>query len=150
MGSHPPHPGDAPPPVNGAAKSQAAAGASAGATGLVGWWKQVTGQHGAAVRTHANTIATKVRARTQGLKWSMPVDVKVDFLRPTIETVRETLTNVWIQLPPPVQQAAPFVGVAVGSGLLVYVVQQRRIGYQVSGIAFESFDTIPHHSQKGF
>lgn len=134
MGSQPPHPGDPPRPVNGAAKSQAAnAGAGAGATGLVGWWKQVTGQHGAAVRTHANTIASKVRARTQGMKWSMPVDVKVDFLRPTIETVKETLTNVWIQLPPPVQQAAPFVGVAVGSGLVVYLVQQRRIGYQVSG-----------------
>jgi hypothetical protein len=54
----------------------------------------------------------------------------VDFLKPTIETVQESLGLAWAQLPPPVQQAAPYAGVALGSGLLVYVVQQRRLMLQ--------------------
>lgn len=64
----------------------------------------------------------------------MPVDVKVDFLRPTVEAVREAVLNVqtaYLQLPPHVQQAAPLVGVAVGSGLVVFLVQQRRVNYHV-------------------
>lgn len=59
------------------------------------------------------------------------VDVKVDFLNPTIETVKASVAHAWSQLPPPVQQAAPFVGVAAGSGLLVFAIQQRRIHNQV-------------------
>lgn len=55
----------------------------------------------------------------------------MDFLNPTIETIQQSLNTAWSQLPPPVQQAAPFVGVAVGSGLVVYVVQQRRLNNQV-------------------
>lgn len=54
----------------------------------------------------------------------------MDFLKPTIETVQESLGLAWAQLPPPVQQAAPYAGVALGSGLLVYVVQQRRLTLQ--------------------
>eukprot|EP00887_Chlorella_sp_A99_P003328 scaffold26.g3328.t1 len=37
---------------------------------------------------------------------------------------------VWTQLPPPVQQAAPFVGVGLGTGLVVFAVQQRRLNKQ--------------------
>lgn len=55
---------------------------------------------------------------------------QVDFLKPTIETVQESLGSAWAQLPPPVQQAAPYMGVALGSSLLVYVVQQRRLTLQ--------------------
>lgn len=55
----------------------------------------------------------------------------MDFLNPTIETIQASLNSAWKQVPPPVQQAAPFVGVAVGSGLLVFLVQQRRINNQV-------------------
>ena len=59
------------------------------------------------------------------------MDVKVDFLAPTMDTIRQSLTTAWAQLPPPVQQAAPYVGVAAGSGLVVFVVQQRRLNNQV-------------------
>lgn len=69
----------------------------------------------------------------QKAKFTMPVDVKVDFLNPTIQTVQASLNAAWAQLPPPVQQAAPYAGVAVGSGLLVYVIQQRRLNNQVGG-----------------
>ncbi|EFN52241.1 hypothetical protein CHLNCDRAFT_139118 [Chlorella variabilis] len=68
--------------------------------------------------------------KLQKTKWTMPVDVKVDFLKPTIETVSESLRGAWVQLPPPVQQAAPYVGVAMGSGIVVYAVQQRRLNQQ--------------------
>ncbi|KAI7846326.1 hypothetical protein COHA_000163 [Chlorella ohadii] len=63
-------------------------------------------------------------------KLAMPVDVKVDFLRPTIDTIQQSLQSAWAQLPPPVQQAAPYAGVALGSGLLVYAIQQRRLNNQ--------------------
>jgi seryl-tRNA synthetase len=43
--------------------------------------------------------------------------------------VKESITTVWVQLPPPVQQAVPYVGVAVGSGALVFMLQQRRINH---------------------
>lgn len=62
------------------------------------------------------------------------VDVKVDFLNPTIETVKQSLNNAWAQLPPPVQQAAPYAACVVGSGLVVFVVQQRRLNHQVRGV----------------
>ncbi len=61
--------------------------------------------------------------------------LQVDFLNPTINTVRESLRSAWHQLPPPVQQAAPYAGVAVGSGLLVWAIQQRRLNYQVGPVA---------------
>jgi hypothetical protein len=53
----------------------------------------------------------------------------VDFLRPTYETIKETVTAVWVQLPPPVQMAAPYVGAGVASGLVVFALQQRRVGH---------------------
>ena len=39
-----------------------------------------------------------------GPDWALAVDVKVDFLRPTIETVQQSFQSAWAQLPPPVQQ----------------------------------------------
>lgn len=118
-------------PTNAAGKGN---GAAAGA-GLVGLWNKLTG-HGTSavsnVHQHVAQVAYTVRREAKNVKWSMPVDVKIDFLRPAFETVKDTLTTTWIQLPPPVQQAAPFVGVAVGSGLIVYLVQQRRVNYHVS------------------
>jgi len=63
----------------------------------------------------------------------LPRPLQVDFLRPTIETVQQSLNSAWAQLPPPVQQAAPYVGVAVGSGFVVFIIQQRRLNNQVRG-----------------
>lgn len=121
--------------LNGAAarKSAAAGAGAAGGGGLAAWWASFTGHGGPAnsVAHHTTTTFKTLKQRASTVKWSMPVDVKVDFLRPTFETVRETALNIWVQLPPPVQQAAPFVGVAVGSGLVVFVIQQRRVHYHV-------------------
>jgi hypothetical protein len=120
--------------LNGAAAAAAASGGAAkgGGGGVGAWWRHVTGQDGhaaaKAVQHHVSNVTSHVKQRAQTMKWSMPVDVKVDFLRPTIEYITET----FYQLPPPIQQAAPFVGVAAGSGLLVFLIQQRRVNYHVS------------------
>ena len=113
-------------PAQGNLNGSAKAGGAAAGGGLGAWWRHNTGQDAAkAVHHHVSNVTNSVRQRAQTMKWSMPVDVKVDILRPTIETV----TEVFYSLPLPVQQAAPFVGVAAGSGLLVYVIQQRRVNY---------------------
>ena len=131
-GSKPPH---IPPPHGkpSAAAGGAAAGAGAGGS-LAAWWQKVTGHAGEIAKEaphHVSRAAYTVRSRASGMKWSMPVDVKIDFLRPAIETVRETAIVTWYNLPPQVQQAAPFVGVAVGSGLVMFLVQQRRVNFHV-------------------
>lgn len=120
------------PCYSGNSAAAGAAGAAAGGGALSGfgqWWNHITNKHVPAVQHHVNNVATHVRSRAQTVKWSMPVDVKVDFLRPTIETVKESAITIWYQLPPPVQQAAPFVGVAMGSGLVVFLIQQRRLNH---------------------
>ena len=119
--------GAKPPSSSGGAQGAAGASAAGAGGGLGAWWKNLTSQHGPAIEHHVNRLKTK--------KFSMPVDVKIDFLRPTVEAMREaadTARVMFYQLPPPVQQAAPFVGVAIGSGLLVFAVQQRRVNGHVS------------------
>lgn len=113
--------------------SQAAAGGGKAGGGLGAWWQSVTKSPGAEnVRGRMTSVAQKVKENASKVKtWSMPVDVKVDFLQPTIQTVKGAAQAVWVQLPPQAQQAAPYVGVAFGSGLLVYIVQQRRVKYYV-------------------
>lgn len=111
-------------------------GAEAGATsaggGIGAWWRRVTkGEGGQAVTKKISTVASSVRDRASKMKWSMPVDVKVDFLQPTVQTVKSALDAAWHQLPPPAQQAAPYVGVALASGLVVHLIQQRRVNYYV-------------------
>jgi hypothetical protein len=121
--------------LNGAAAAVGGAAAGGGGGNLGAWWRRVTGQDGnsaaKAVHHHVSNATKTVRQRASTIKWSMPVDVKVDFLRPTLETMRETMTEVFYSLPPPVQQAAPYVGVAAGSGLLVFLIQQRRVNHHV-------------------
>ena len=60
------------------------------------------------------------------------VHVDVDFINPFVTSVKKASRDVWMQLPPPVRQAAPYVGASVGTGLLVYNIQQRRIDHAVS------------------
>ncbi|PSC70649.1 mTERF domain-containing mitochondrial [Micractinium conductrix] len=130
--------GSAQPPVGGGAGAGAAAAAGAGAgkaagkaaaggAGLGAWWNGIWSKHAPAVEQQWKSTVTNLQ---KAKSWSMPVDVKVDFLNPTIETVKASVAHAWSQLPPPVQQAAPFVGVAAGSGLLVFAIQQRRIHNQ--------------------
>ena len=125
-GAKPPHN-----PPHTAASAAGKATPSAAGAGIAGLWQQLTHRGGSAVSSVQQQVA-QVAKTVQQQKWSMPVDVKVDFLRPTFETVKETLTTAWVQLPPPVQQAAPYVGVAVGSGLVVFLIQQRRVNAHVS------------------
>lgn len=54
----------------------------------------------------------------------------MDFLRPTFQAVNESVQALWVQLPPPIQQAAPFIGVGLGTGLIVFAVQQHRLKRQ--------------------
>jgi len=113
----------------------AEAGAKSAAGGIGAWWRQVTkGEGGQAVTKKISTVASSVRDKASKMKWSMPVDVKVDFLQPTVQTVRSALDAAWHQLPPPAQQAAPYVGVALGSGLVVHLIQQRRVNYYVRNL----------------
>lgn len=60
-----------------------------------------------------------------------PPPTQVDFLRPTMDAMKESMNSAWRQLPPPVQQAVPYVGVALGSGLIVFAIQQHRVNVQV-------------------
>lgn len=126
-GAKPPPTGSAPNPAGSAAGKAAGAGA---AGGLAAWWRSVTGQgsQASSVGQRVSNVAHTVRSRASTMKFTgMPVDVKIDFLRPTLDTIKETVLNTWVQLPPQVQQAAPFVGVALGTGVLVFGVQQRRL-----------------------
>ena len=109
-GATPPQGGVAGPPVGPAA-------------GITAWWRSFSGKHGQNLKNATASMKTKL----QSTKFSMPVDVKVDILRPTVEAVKETSHSVWVKLPPPVQQAAPYIGVAMGSSAVVYLIQQRRI-----------------------
>lgn len=84
---------------------------------------------GEAVTSTVSSFTTIAKDKMKKVKLAMPVDVKVDFLQPTIETVRGACDSVWQQLPPQAQLAAPYVGVALGSAFLVYVIQQRRVNY---------------------
>lgn len=64
----------------------------------------------------------------------LAVHVDVDFMGPFVSQVKKASKDVWMQLPPPVRQAAPYVGASVGTGLLVYRIQQHRLNNAVSQI----------------
>lgn len=60
------------------------------------------------------------------------VHVDVDFMGPFVTSVKKASKDVWLQLPPPVRHAAPYVGAGVGTGVLVFSIQQRRLDHAVS------------------
>jgi len=60
------------------------------------------------------------------------VHVDVDFMTPFVTSVKKASRDVWMQLPPPVRQAAPYVGAGLGTGILVYRIQQSRLDHAVS------------------
>ena len=59
------------------------------------------------------------------------VRVDVDMIRPTIMSARKTAEDTWAKVPPPVQTAAPYVGVAFLSAWLMNRIDQRTIRAQV-------------------
>ena len=76
-----------------------------------------------------SSFGSMVKDKVGKVKMAMPVDVKVDFLKPTMETIRESAQNVWVQLPPQAQVAAPYVATALGTFVVVNLIQQRRVNY---------------------
>ena len=62
---------------------------------------------------------------------SAAVHVDVDFMGPFVTSVKKASRDVWLQLPPPVRQAAPYVGAGLGTGVLVFSIQQRRLDHAV-------------------
>ena len=63
---------------------------------------------------------------------NVAVHVDVDFMGPFVTSVKKASRDVWLQLPPPVRQAAPYVGAGLGTGVLVFSIQQRRLDHAVS------------------
>ena len=59
------------------------------------------------------------------------VRVDVDVLNPIMKSVKQTTREIYLQLPPPVQQALPFVGVGFATGFIVYSIQARRLAHEV-------------------
>ena len=60
------------------------------------------------------------------------VHVDVDVLNPMITSVKKGARDIWIRLPAPVQQAAPYVAVGTTTGLLVWKIQSGRLKREVS------------------
>lgn len=53
--------------------------------------------------------------------------LQVDIFRPTYEFITETSSQLWDQLPPQAQKAAPYVGAASAGGLFIGLIQGKRI-----------------------
>ena len=60
------------------------------------------------------------------------VHVDVDFIGPFFLTMKKNAKDIWIRLPPPVQQGLPYVGAATGTGLIVWKIQAGRLRKEVS------------------
>lgn len=65
------------------------------------------------------------------------VHVDVDFMGPFVTSVKKASRDVWLQLPPPVRQAAPYAGAGLGTGMLVFSIQQRRLDHAVRVCSFD-------------
>lgn len=73
------------------------------------------------------TCLTKYCSLLDDSAYCAAVHVDVDVLTPAIQTVKKSANDVWIQLPPQVRTAAPFLGVGLGSSFIVYRIQQSRL-----------------------
>ncbi|KAK9817911.1 hypothetical protein WJX72_004208 [[Myrmecia] bisecta] len=81
------------------------------------------------MRLNADNFAAQFKGKNGKFKipkMEMPVHVDVDFINPAMDTVKRTARNVWMQLPPQVQQAAPYVAVGFTTSLVVYRVKQHQ------------------------
>ena len=59
------------------------------------------------------------------------VKVDVDVLNPVIKSVKQASRDIYRQLPPPVQQALPFISVAFASSFVVWTIQAKRLANEV-------------------
>ena len=56
----------------------------------------------------------------------------MDVLNPIMKSVKQTSREIYLQLPPPVQQALPYAAVGFTTGFIVYSIQARRLAHEVS------------------
>ena len=73
------------------------------------------------VATGAGTV---VEAAKTG-KGPFKVQVDVDMLKPTLDTVRNSVTNAWLGVPPQARAAAPYAGVALVSSAMASSVSNK-------------------------
>lgn len=59
------------------------------------------------------------------------VHVDVDVLNPMILSVKQGARDVWVRLPPPVQQGLPYFAVGATTGMLVWKIQGGRLKREV-------------------
>ena len=59
------------------------------------------------------------------------VHVDVDVLNPIIKEVKKNARDIWVKLPPPVQQGLPYVAVGATTGMLVWKIQGGRLEKEV-------------------
>lgn len=64
--------------------------------------------------------------------FSFAVRVDVDFLNPMIVSVKQGARDIWIRLPPPVQQGLPYFAVGATTGMLVWKIQGGRLKREVT------------------
>ena len=57
--------------------------------------------------------------------------VDVDVLNPLIIGVKKNARDIWVRLPPPVQQGLPYVAVGATTGMLVWKIQGNRLRAEV-------------------
>ncbi|DBA92532.1 hypothetical protein WJX77_009384 [Trebouxia sp. C0004] len=96
------------------------------------WWGSEASKHSNTTKNGAQEFLSRFHGNAKGFKlpkFEMPVHVDVDFMTPFVTSVKKASRDVWLQLPPPVRQAAPYVGASVGTGMLVFRIQQRRLDH---------------------
>merc|ERR1711959_310118 len=130
-----PSPGDA---AQAAAKGAAAEAAKKSAKKASGgslktWWKQFD--------KAGRELSAAVVKKAQELKGpAMEMKVNVDVLKPTIDGVKSTVGDFWMKVPPPVQKASPYIGVAALTALTVHTIESRwrkKLATQVAAIEEE-------------
>jgi len=107
--------------TNGA-KNGAKGAAKKGGSSLMSWWKGF--EKGA--KDMGNRVAVGVATEAKKLKGpAMEMKVNVDVLKPTIDGFKHSLGEFWVQVPPPVRKASPYVGVACLTALVIHSVESR-------------------------
>lgn len=70
------------------------------------------------------------------------VHVDVDVLNPMILSVKQGARDIWIRLPPPVQQGLPYFAVGATTGMIVWKIQGGRLKREVGLLALVPIATL--------
>jgi len=84
------------------------------------------------VDARARELAGKVKEGAGGVvdaaksgKGPFKVQVDVDMLKPTLDTVRNSVSQAWLNVPPQARTAAPYAGVALASSAVTSSISGR-------------------------